>query len=162
MNNMSETNTSRKGYFSNRRRREKLLEYDMLHISSDSDINYDLSFDSEDSDRFNYDIPVDNTNNYSSSTEGSDSEYDSDSQYNDDIDNFIKHVNTTIEQESFLDQIKSWVIKNRISRETTNELLSILKNNGHSIPSDYRTILNIPKSIETQSKCGGKYIYILV
>ena len=99
MNNMSETNTSRKRYFSNRRRREKLLEYDMLHISSDSDINYDLSFDSEDSDRVNYDIPVDNTNNYSSSTEGSDSEYDSDSQYNDDIDNLIKHVNTTIEQE---------------------------------------------------------------
>lgn len=61
---------------------------------------------------------------------------------------------------SLQQELASWVSRNKCTREATNELLEILRNNGHSsLPKDSRTLLQTPRIIQSIEKCGGQYIY---
>nr|XP_047133576.1 uncharacterized protein LOC124811643 [Hydra vulgaris] len=49
--------------------------------------------------------------------------------------------------------------RNRWTRSSVNELLSILRENGSSLPKDARTLLKTPRKIAKEIKCGGDYAY---
>lgn len=57
--------------------------------------------------------------------------------------------------------LAGWAVESGCSRHTLNNLLSILRNHGiNKLPKDSRTLLQTPRSILTESKCGGTYSYI--
>ena len=66
------------------------------------------------------------------------------------------------EQHSALtNDIGAWAVRNRCSRSCINELLKILKNNGHDeLPKDARTLFKTPRNVSTSVKCGGSYSYL--
>ena len=49
--------------------------------------------------------------------------------------------------------------QNKWSQKSITQLLSILRETGLDLPQDARTLLSSPKTIKTQSKCGGEYVY---
>lgn len=54
----------------------------------------------------------------------------------------------------------AWAVRNRCTRSTINELLSILQHHGlNELPKDSRTLLKTPRFVKTSSKCGGDYVY---
>eukprot|EP00795_Rhopilema_esculentum_P001396 gene1396-15808_t len=64
------------------------------------------------------------------------------------------------EKKLFQEELASWAARNRCSREATNELLDILRRNGHfSLPKDSRTLLHTPRDIQSQKRCRGEYAY---
>jgi hypothetical protein len=56
-------------------------------------------------------------------------------------------------------ELASWVVKSQVNRQRCNELLSILRNHGCQLPSDSRTLLRTPRSVQVDSKCGGQFAY---
>ncbi|XP_065679433.1 uncharacterized protein LOC136071678 isoform X2 [Hydra vulgaris] len=57
--------------------------------------------------------------------------------------------------------LASWATRNRCSRACVNELLLILKGNGHNdLPLDVRMLMQTPRSVNCYSKCGGSYVYL--
>lgn len=63
----------------------------------------------------------------------------------------------------FLDEIAAWSISHDVTREGTNELLSILRHSGYfyksDIPKDARTLKKTPRDVNVIDKCGGNYTY---
>ena len=57
-------------------------------------------------------------------------------------------------------KLATWAAKNNCHRGTVNELLGILREGGHSLPKDSRTLLSTPRTVSTLSKCGGQYVYL--
>ena len=54
-----------------------------------------------------------------------------------------------------------WVSKYQISRNTSNDLLTILRQYGHpEMPKCTRTLLKTQIQVHTEIKCGGDYIYL--
>ena len=58
------------------------------------------------------------------------------------------------------EELSMWATKNKCSRSAVNEMLDMLRRHGHRLPKDSRTLLNTPRVIVTEEKCGGQYIYI--
>ena len=59
------------------------------------------------------------------------------------------------------DAIAKWILTYKISRSASNELLRILRENGHNdVPKCTRTVLQTPRGIVSDKKCGGDYIYL--
>lgn len=57
------------------------------------------------------------------------------------------------------DKLRQWVIKHNISHNATNGILSILKNEGLSVPTDVRTLMKTPRiSQEVVTMGHGSYI----
>lgn len=52
-----------------------------------------------------------------------------------------------------------WATKNKITRASLNELLSLLRQHGNSLPKDARTLLKTPRQVFCNTKCGGQYTY---
>jgi hypothetical protein len=48
----------------------------------------------------------------------------------------------------------------KCTRTALNELLNILRKQGHRLPKDSRTLLKTPRSINTIQKSGGDYLYL--
>lgn len=61
---------------------------------------------------------------------------------------------------TFRQKLATWAAKNNCHRGTVNELLGILRKEGHSLPKDSRTLLSTPRTVSTSSKCGGQYVYL--
>lgn len=57
------------------------------------------------------------------------------------------------------EEMASWATRNSCKRSTVNELLDILRRQGHRLPKDARTLLKTPKKVGTVEKCGGTYAY---
>lgn len=55
--------------------------------------------------------------------------------------------------------LAAWAIKHSCRRGPLNELLQILRREGHCLPKDSRTLLATPRKISTTEKCGGQYVY---
>ena len=53
-----------------------------------------------------------------------------------------------------------WATNNECTRSGLNDLLDILRKQGHRLPRDSRTLLQTPRSIHTIQKCGGDYLYL--
>lgn len=61
---------------------------------------------------------------------------------------------------SFKDQLRSWTVDNKISMNGLDELLRILRSNGHTeLPKSYRSLLNTPRNIEIKTFGDSKYWY---
>lgn len=60
---------------------------------------------------------------------------------------------------SFKDQLAVWASQENIRRESVNLLLRILREQGHELPKDARTLLQTPRFVLTTNKCGGQYAY---
>ena len=56
-------------------------------------------------------------------------------------------------------KLSTWAVKNKCQRRTVNELLEILRAEGHNLPIDGRTLLATPQEIPILTKCSGDYIY---
>ena len=63
------------------------------------------------------------------------------------------------EEVTFKEKLSSWCTRNNCTRACTNELLTMLREEGIAVPKDARTLLRTPRHVDTAEKCGGKYIY---
>ena len=73
--------------------------------------------------------------------------------------NFIDDIDKTVNG-NLREKLAEWVVVNQTSHSASNQLLFILRNNGHAeLPKDVRTLLKTPCNIPLQNKCGGDYIY---
>ena len=56
-------------------------------------------------------------------------------------------------------ELANWATSNALTRKAVNEMLDILRRNGHCLPKDQRTLLKTPTDLSATGKCGGQYIY---
>ena len=52
-----------------------------------------------------------------------------------------------------------WATRNKCKHSAVNELLGILREQGHNLPKDTRTPLHTPRDATVESKFGSQYIY---
>lgn len=57
------------------------------------------------------------------------------------------------------ENLRQWFTKNKTTQRSLNELLTILRKQGHLLPKDARTLLATPRAVGSEPKCGGQYIY---
>lgn len=60
---------------------------------------------------------------------------------------------------SFEEDLRQWAVHNKTTHRSLNELLLILRKQGHLLPLDARTLLATPQRNTTEDKCGGQYAY---
>lgn len=89
--------------------------------------------------------------------------YDSFSEFNDsyvtDTDEDSENDNEAKVPDLAVDLV-GWATNNECTRSGLNDLLDILRKQGHRLPKDSRTLLQTPRSIYTIKKCGGDYLYL--
>ena len=56
--------------------------------------------------------------------------------------------------------LASWATTQRVSQKAVYSLLHILRTYGCNVPQDTRTLLKTPRSVATDSRCSGSYIYL--
>lgn len=56
-------------------------------------------------------------------------------------------------------ELAEWQSKHKLTRDAINDLLIILRRQGHRLPKDYRTPMKTPRQIECSRLCGGDYLY---
>jgi hypothetical protein len=65
------------------------------------------------------------------------------------------------DNEANVPKLAGWAANNNeCARSGLNDLLDILRKQGHRLPRDSRTLLQTPRSIHTIKKCGGDYLYL--
>ena len=52
-----------------------------------------------------------------------------------------------------------WATRNKCKHSAVNELLGILREQGHNLPKDARTLLRTPRDVTVEFKRSGQYIY---
>ena len=74
--------------------------------------------------------------------------------------------NDSLESESDVEEhcdltekLSKWAVENNCTRSSINQLLQILRESGHILPKDSRTLLQTPQVIITEDKCNGTYKY---
>jgi hypothetical protein len=78
------------------------------------------------------------------------------------IENEVPDVDEEEETELSV-ELADWATKNKITRSALTELLATLKSHGHGeLPKDKRTLLKMPRKINTIMKCGGQYCYFVI
>lgn len=68
----------------------------------------------------------------------------------------------TASELSFRQELKLWATKNKCQQSSLNELLDLLRRQGHELPKDAQTLLETPRNGPLDPvlpKCGGQYIY---
>ncbi len=60
---------------------------------------------------------------------------------------------------SFNEKLADWASSTHQTRDAVNALLLILRQSGHDLPKDTRTLLQTPRNLNVLEKCGGQYIY---
>ena len=69
--------------------------------------------------------------------------------------------NSENEELGMVNELAKWILAFKISRSASNKLLQILRQNGHGdLPKCTRTILQTPRCVASEKKCGGDYIYL--
>lgn len=69
-------------------------------------------------------------------------------------------LNDTVEEAvSFEEELRQWAVNNKETHRSLNQLLPILRKQGHLLPVDARTLLATPQRNTTENKCGGQYKY---
>ena len=152
----------------NKRRRIQKKAEALLKVSSGEDVH------EHEDDSFNNEITFSNDNLYTTEKDCETEEdiFDSDD-YDDDNDSdsnsHFSDWNTSEDDEldssfqetnSLPQNLANWVSKHEITREATNELLSLLLKHGMDVPKDKRTLCKTPRNIEVVDKSGGKYFYL--
>ena len=57
------------------------------------------------------------------------------------------------------EELAACATRNSFRRCAVNELLDMLRRQGHRLPKDARTLLQTPKKVASIEKCGGHYAY---
>ncbi|XP_057291715.1 uncharacterized protein LOC130656398 [Hydractinia symbiolongicarpus] len=136
-----------------KRYRKNIAEVNKLARSSDSDDAVETHREGGnqifeecyiESNSCSMDCDIDSTDTVNDSGSSSDEEWLSDAM-----------GNITLSEE-----LASWAVRNRVTRNSVNELLDILRKNGHTLPKDSRTLLKTPRNVNTDSICAGKYVYL--
>ena len=66
-----------------------------------------------------------------------------------------------ITENAFANLLSCWVCKHQCSRDSVNELLSILREHGHpDLPKNCRTLLGTPRSVFTKAQSGEECIHL--
>lgn len=76
----------------------------------------------------------------------------------DDSDSEVEHFSEK-ESSNLKTDLAKWAVKNRVMRTSIDELLSVLRQHGHRLPKDARTLLGTPPQIEVMDLCGGQFLY---
>lgn len=63
------------------------------------------------------------------------------------------------ENVSLESELGEWQSKHKLTREALNQLLDILRRQGHRLPKDCRTLMKTPRQINIRELCGGEYLY---
>ena len=56
-------------------------------------------------------------------------------------------------------QLRDWINDDKIPHRSANKLFQILREQGHRLPKDARTLLGTLRSVEVLDRCGGQYKY---
>ena len=121
----------------------------------------DISSNSEESDTesdSNFDFKVQNFNSDDSVSDNSDIENNSAVFESD----FSCNSDSEVESDQQFDisaELAAWAILFLIKQDALSALLRILQKNGLRLPKDARTLLKTPKSVETLTIAGGSYKY---
>ena len=57
------------------------------------------------------------------------------------------------------EKLAKWAVENNCTQSSMNQLLQILRESGHILPKDSRTLLQTSQVIITEDKCNGTYKY---
>jgi hypothetical protein len=109
------------------------------------------SLSSSDTDQSNYEL-IDNNES------GSDYGFQEDI-VSSESDGSIVEEDLVEEGPSIRQEIAAWSAKNLCVRTGTDSLLAILRRQGLDLPKDSRTLLDTPRNVPTENKCGGTYAY---
>lgn len=60
---------------------------------------------------------------------------------------------------SLAEDLREWAVHNKATHRSLNDLLLILRKQGHPLPLDARTLLATPRHNTSVDKCGGQYAY---
>ena len=64
-------------------------------------------------------------------------------------------------ERNLTDDLTGWILKYQVSRNASNDLLTIIRQYGHpEMPKCTRTLLKTQRQVHTEIKCGGDYIYL--
>jgi hypothetical protein len=63
------------------------------------------------------------------------------------------------EEPSIRVELASWATKHDCRKAGVDSLLAILRRKGLDLPKDQRTLLDTPRTVQTEDKCGGSYTY---
>ena len=55
------------------------------------------------------------------------------------------------------EKLAKWAVENNCTQSSRNLLLQILRESGHILPKDSKTLLQTPQVIITEDKCNGTY-----
>ena len=65
------------------------------------------------------------------------------------------------QEQAMVTELANWLLVHKISRTASNDLLTILRRNGHDdLPKCTRTVVQTPRKVASVKKCGGDYIYL--
>ena len=73
-------------------------------------------------------------------------------------DSYVTDEESENDNEANVPELAGWAANNECTRSGLNDLLDILRKQGHRLPRDSRTLLQTPRSIHTIKKCGGDYL----
>lgn len=76
------------------------------------------------------------------------------------IETNVQRIDNVTTENSFIDELRSWVIQYHITRRSVSKLLNLLRKFGWKyLPKDSRTLMITPRSVEIEEKAGGKMWY---
>ena len=70
-----------------------------------------------------------------------------------------QYVDNEETNRSLQDDLAQWVVDAKLTRESCNGQLALLRKHGCQLPKDRRTLLKTPRTVTSQQKCGVEYIY---
>lgn len=95
-----------------------------------------------------------NTDDHSTSVTTDGSDFDTDiGMCDSDVENLSK-----VQVRNLGDDLREWSTRHQITNRSLNELLQILRDHGHVLPKDARTLLATPQVIDSHSKWNRQYI----
>lgn len=99
-------------------------------------------------------------NQPSADTSDSTSDHNTDFGLLDYIDSSSESILEETEEKSLKEKLATWSTTHGLSKFCIDELLKMLRSDGNvNLPKDSRTLLQTPKLINYEEKCGGQYIY---
>ena len=139
-----------------RKRRADINE--LLHSDEDTAVTIDDAVTTNDREETTNDDGGSNTDDHSISVTTDGSDFDTDIGIcESDVE--ILNPEPEVQVRNIGNDLREWSTRHQITNRSLNELLQILRDHGHVLPKDARTLLDTPQVIDSHSKCNGQYIY---
>ncbi|XDV31420.1 hypothetical protein PO909_034109 [Leuciscus waleckii] len=139
-----------------RKRRADINE--LLQSDDDTAVTIDDAVTTNDREETTNDDGGSNTDDHSISVTTDGSDFDTDiGMCDSDVE--ILNPEPEVQVRNIGDDLREWSTRHQITNRSLNELLQILRDHGHVLPKDARTLLATPQVIDSHSKCNGQYIY---